>query len=370
MTGRKNSWFVIFSRDFLKQEKRLFDFNKTEIRQLNIDTFSFVSFIMLVVGLLLFTGSLLFSYKLGYILFIAVFYSLSIILAVLFKFADNIKFSILPLMYLETLVINCATIFASIFSNSGMHLAVSFSCIQIIMPILLFDKSLRVNVYFILVYIVHTVLMFALKPRDIALLDFLGTTVFSVAGLFLGMYLRYTRLAMLDKDRILILQRDNDVISGFGNRKALFVDIEKYMKFPILNIIMIDIDHFKLFNDTYGHLAGDDFLIAMCDCFKELEKEYRIKFYRFGGDEFTVLASDYSMYELAEIAEKIRMRVENMNKFFIHGINGHVTVSVGYSLIKTEPVMTAESCFMTADEALFLAKENGRNRTEAYVMKA
>ncbi|MCR5763009.1 MAG: GGDEF domain-containing protein [Treponema sp.] len=369
MIIRKNTWFVIFSKEFLKQEKKLFDLNKNEIRQSNIDTFSFISFIMLVVGLLLFTGSLLFSYKMGYTVFTAVFYSLALVLAVLFKFARGNAYTVLPLVYIETAIINCATIFASIFSHSGMHLAVSFTCMQIILPILLFDKSWRLNAYFILIYVIHTVLTFILKPKDVALLDFLGTTVFSLTGLLLGTYFRYTRLLLIDKERILTFQRDTDVLSGLYNRRSLFVDIEKLMKFPVLNVIMFDIDYFKIFNDTYGHLAGDDCLRAVCECFKEIEKSYHIKFYRFGGEEFTALSSEYSLAELAGIAEKTRLRVESMNKFFIHGINGHVTISAGYSVINTEPGMTAEVCIKQADDALYSAKENGRNRTEAYSIK-
>ncbi len=374
MTIRKNSWFVIFSKEFFHQEKRLFDFNKNEIRQLNIDTFSFISFIMLVVGLLLFTGSLLFSYKLSYTLFTAVFYALALILTVLFRFASTSvvskgSYAVLPLVYIETAVINCATIFASIFSHSGMHLAVSFTCMQIILPILLFDRSLRVNLYFIGIYVIHTILIFRLKTKDVASLDFIGTTVFSLTGLLLGSYMRYTRLLLVDKERILTFQRDTDVLTGLANRRALFVDIEKLMKLPVLNVIMFDIDHFKIFNDTYGHLAGDDCLRAVSRCFKEIEQEYHITFYRFGGEEFTALASEYSLEQLAQIAEKTRMRIESMNKFFIHGINGHVTISAGYTVMQMEPGMTAESCIKPADDALYCAKENGRNRSEAFVAK-
>lgn len=367
---RKNAWFVIFSRDFLSKEKRLFDSNRGEIRNFNIDTFSFISFLMLIIGLILFACSLFFSYKLAYTLFTAVFYAIALILAVLFKLAGSNSFSVLPLSYLATAVINGATIFASIFANSEMHLAVSFTCMQIIMPILLFDKSLRVNIYFIVVYIIHTVLIFLVKPSNVASLDFMGTTVFSLAGLLLGTYLRYTRLLLIDKERILTFQRDTDVLSGLSNRRMLFIDIEKLMKLPVLSVIMFDIDHFRIFNDTYGHIAGEDCLRSVCDCFKEIEKEYHIKFYRYGVDEFTALATEYSLTELAQIVEKTRLRVENMNKFFMHGINGHVTVSAGYALIKTEPGMTAETCLKYADDALYLAKENGRNRTEAYVMES
>ena len=369
MAFGKQSWFLIFDREFFKREKSLFELNGEMIRQSNIETFSFVSLIMLVSGLFLFISSLLLSYKISYVVFSALFYSAALVLTVLFRCARTRKYSITPLMYIETLIINVATFFASLFSNADMHLAVSFTCMQIILPIIMLDKSLRINSYFILAYVVHTVLALYLKPSDVTKMDFQGTTIFTLTGLFLGMYFRKTRLSLFDKERILTFQRDTDVLTELGSRRALFADIEKMMKYPVLNVIMFDLDYFKMFNDTYGHLAGDDCLRAVSSCFKKVEEEFNIKFYRFGGEEFTALSTAYSSERLAEIAERTRSLVDGMNKFFIHGISGHVTVSAGYVTVRTKASMTAESYIKMADDALYVAKQNGRNRTEPYSEK-
>lgn len=126
-----------------------------------------------------------------------------------------------------------------------------------------------------------------------------------------------------------------------------------------LSAFMLDIDHFKHVNDTYGHLAGDQVLIAVSkkivDCLRPSDMPVR-----YGGEEFTVFLPGTSTENAKIIAERLRSGVERTNILLPSGEEIHATISVGF----TERVEgdTVRSIIERADQALYHAKENGRNR--------
>lgn len=122
-------------------------------------------------------------------------------------------------------------------------------------------------------------------------------------------------------------------------------------------IAMIDIDHFKNFNDTYGHLIGDEVLIMLAN---ESKKSLRLTdtFARWGGEEFLVLFSDTSLENSIISANKLRNKISSLE----HKIAGHITASFGVSLIRETD--TLQSVLKRCDDALYRAKSNGRNRVE------
>lgn len=125
------------------------------------------------------------------------------------------------------------------------------------------------------------------------------------------------------------------------------------------SLIMFDLDFFKKVNDTYGHREGDEVL-------QRIAKEIKVRirqtdvFARWGGEEFMVLLKDTSLKGAYHLAEKIRKSVERMKFNF----NEAVTISLGITEYRNEDTM--EAMVERADEALYHAKENGRNRTERF----
>lgn len=123
------------------------------------------------------------------------------------------------------------------------------------------------------------------------------------------------------------------------------------------SIAILDIDKFKNFNDTYGHLIGDEVLISMAQTVNKNVRETDF-FARWGGEEFVILFKNTSVEEAKEVSEKLKDKIEHT----IHPIAGNITVSFGLSeYIKGD---TMESIFKRCDAALYKAKENGRNRIE------
>ena len=125
----------------------------------------------------------------------------------------------------------------------------------------------------------------------------------------------------------------------------------------IFSMILIDIDHFKDFNDTYGHLVGDEVLILLA---KTIEKITRTTdtFARWGGEEFVMILPNTTKQNAAIVAEHLRGDVQKIQ----HKTAGGVTASFGVSQYEAND--TEKSMYEKCDAALYRAKENGRNRVE------
>ena len=125
-------------------------------------------------------------------------------------------------------------------------------------------------------------------------------------------------------------------------------------------LIIIDIDHFKIFNDDYGHKAGDAVLTLVASVIKGAVRDTDMVF-RYGGEEFVVLLNKLDFKNALTVAEKVRAQIEShplRNKSTVLNI----TVSIGLSCFKEGDIES--SIFERADKALYQGKQNGRNRVE------
>jgi diguanylate cyclase (GGDEF)-like protein len=128
---------------------------------------------------------------------------------------------------------------------------------------------------------------------------------------------------------------------------------------------MADIDHFKKFNDTYGHTAGDEVLRRVAAALDSGRREVD-RVYRYGGEEFSVLLPETEGPEALEVAEKLRRRIESTRV----AIDGEeepvgVTISMGVSSYPQDG-SESEHIIVSADEAMYVAKESGRNSVIAH----
>jgi diguanylate cyclase (GGDEF)-like protein len=165
------------------------------------------------------------------------------------------------------------------------------------------------------------------------------------------------------KQREISHQRDN--LTGLYTRRYLINAMEKEIKRTkrynhALSFILIDIDHFKLFNDTYGHLLGDKVLSQTARIFREETRETDIVG-RYGGEEIGVILSETVIKEALIVAEKLRKLVE-ISKYTYNGKTVNVTISMGVTSFIGGEEDTVPGIIQRADEALYEAKRNGRNR--------
>lgn len=128
------------------------------------------------------------------------------------------------------------------------------------------------------------------------------------------------------------------------------------------SILVLDLDHFKRFNDTHGHQAGNLLLRALADSVRAHKRDSDFAA-RFGGEEFVVLVPGDAA-EAVRLAERLRVAVSQLELPQL-GPEGHVTVSIGVASYP-EQASNAAELFERADQALYVAKDNGRNRTIVY----
>jgi len=127
-----------------------------------------------------------------------------------------------------------------------------------------------------------------------------------------------------------------------------------------LSLVMLDIDHFKQVNDSYGHLAGDHVLKSVASSIKtRIRREDVLA--RYGGEEFSILLPEVDLKGAVTLAEKTRKLIEK-TKFEFDAQQIDVTVSCGVAALG-EQLMEAPDLVRLADQKLYEAKENGRNRT-------
>lgn len=125
---------------------------------------------------------------------------------------------------------------------------------------------------------------------------------------------------------------------------------------------MLDIDHFKTVNDTYGHAMGDTTLKTFAQTCQE-ELRTSDLFGRIGGEEFALLLMETDMGTACTVAERIRGRVEEMELFTKDARPMHITTSIGVAELRLK-AETVSDLMIRADQALYNAKNLGRNRVE------
>lgn len=158
-----------------------------------------------------------------------------------------------------------------------------------------------------------------------------------------------------------------DPVTGVNNRAALNMTLDREVELSHrhgtpLSLVMLDVDRFKVINDTYGHLAGDAALRALADCLMACTRASDMVF-RFGGEEFTVVLSNTDLAGARLLAARIRESVEQ-TEFCCDGIRLRLTVSVG--IANLEPGDDAAALTGKVDQALYRAKATGRNRVIEY----
>lgn len=155
-----------------------------------------------------------------------------------------------------------------------------------------------------------------------------------------------------------------DSLTNIYNRRYFFEIVDNMISLAIreqkkVSLLMIDIDHFKKVNDVFGHQVGDFILVSFVDEVKKVMRKSDI-FARVGGEEFSILLHDTSLEGARIISEKIREKIEN-REFTYNGDSIKITVSIGVSELNQNN-NSVESLYKQADELLYIAKENGRNR--------
>jgi diguanylate cyclase (GGDEF)-like protein len=166
----------------------------------------------------------------------------------------------------------------------------------------------------------------------------------------------------------------HDSLTGLANRRlferALEIEFGRGARQSSpLSLIMLDIDYFKSYNDTYGHVAGDHCLTEVAQVLKNCCQRKADLAVRYGGEEFAVLLPDTDIQGALTIAEQIRQRVMEQNIEHSGSSTGRLTVSLGCYAFVPRGSDSIEAFIQRADAALYQAKKGGRNRVEVLSME-
>jgi len=170
--------------------------------------------------------------------------------------------------------------------------------------------------------------------------------------------------AVSDKERLEKLAA-TDALTGLTNRRglgeALSGELDRARRYNLaLTILLLDIDRFKTINDTRGHIAGDSVLRQVGELLKREARSVDIVA-RYGGEEFVVVMPETAGHGAAIFAERVRSRVQNRDFADPGSDPVRVTVSIGVASVPDDRVHSPESFISLADQALYRAKNEGRN---------
>jgi diguanylate cyclase (GGDEF)-like protein len=228
---------------------------------------------------------------------------------------------------------------------------------------------------FIMIYRRLTPLNLILESQKVVISDAIASLIISIF-IFLGVIgLKDIVLDLEKKNNQLKNEAKIDLLTGAYGREEAYLrgksDISRSLrnKKPI-GFIMIDLDYFKKVNDQYGHLAGNVILKKLSSLCKN-EIRNVDTFSRFGGEEFLVILPNIDDLFLNEVAERLRRKIEKFNFNYLHK-KIHVNISAGVSYYNpnkdrsTNPNSIFLKYVKRADDAMYIAKDKGRNRVEQW----
>lgn len=224
---------------------------------------------------------------------------------------------------------------------------------------------------FIMIYIRIAPLIMIFETKEIVLSDAFTSLLISLLILFAILSLKNIVLDLEQRNNQLRKEAKIDLLTGAYGREEGYLrgksDISRSLrnKKPV-GFIMIDLDYFKKVNDRYGHLAGNVILKKLSSLCKN-EIRNIDTFSRFGGEEFLVILPNIDNIFLNEVAERLRRKIEKYNFNYLHKkINVNISAGVSYYDPNKDRNTNPNSIFLKyvkrADEAMYSAKNKGRNR--------
>jgi two-component system cell cycle response regulator len=207
---------------------------------------------------------------------------------------------------------------------------------------------------------------YLVKPLDLDDLQARLIAAARVTGVHRQLARQRSELEGLNLELTAIARRDP--LTGLGNRRALQEDLElleaRVMRYGHRYCMaLLDVDYFKSYNDGYGHPAGDEILQIVAAQLGAIARSGDA-LYRYGGEEFLCIFPEQSMDSGTRAVERMRAAVEGLGIEHTDSPSGLLTISGGLAMMDAAETRSASAVLKEADEALYRAKQLGRNRVE------
>lgn len=354
--------------DWSEYKKRI-EFNKadylelrTAIRINNYRSLRTLSFIVVILFATLFTVSF-FSHTdvsiRNHLIYGCLFFSSAIVYVITPVFVKKHPHTVALWMYFFMLAIHIFGIIIGAVSQTK-HPATTYIVMLFVIPIMFVDRPSRTALFNLLSATTFLVCSYLNKEYEIFFNDLSNVVSFYILGLFCGRYFTTVKMDQLKLIKMVEAERDTDTFTGVLTKTAFLREFKRLLSINNSRgvFVMIDVDNFKTFNDTYGHEFGDQVLITIGDCMRNSFRQSDL-LGRFGGDEFFVFIPSTNDTDLALFrAKSLQMHLADQIK--LPDSDKSVTLSIGISNCKGFGE-TTQSLFKRADEAIYEAKANGKN---------
>ena len=285
----------------------------------------------------------------------------SVIITIVFFVLKPDSFVAQLLIYLS---ISMLFLFGALVTSNKPDLpATMFIVMLLITPMFMIDKPYFMGIVLTIASVVFLIWMHAVKPFNVWQMDLVNIIIYSVVGFFLHVIANSIRIKEFVLTKKINIQKDTDDLTGLKNKGALTREINEYLADESKEkgiLFLLDIDHFKAINDTYGHDVGDDVMRQLGALLKEYFTGGEIVG-RFGGDEFIFFIKDTDDVAFAEktAGDVVRRAAE---KIVLPDRDQKVGASIGIALYHGTEKNYSE-IFKKADTALYDVKSK---RVEKY----
>ena len=234
---------------------------------------------------------------------------------------------------------------------------------------LYYFKNLPSLPFIIMVAKAHSDIFTAWRQRALIIACLMGVLTAAFIGLSFAFVTQLKRRIRAESELALLARTDG--LTGLNNRRRLdeMLDQEWHRarrNHSIFSLLFVDIDRFKVYNDTYGHQAGDDVIATIAKCIGDSIRRPGDIAARYGGEEFIVVLPDTSLEGASCLAESIRAAVSQLCVEHSGSEFGYITVSIGCAAWEPEHDADVASVIRSADEALYKAKTTGRNKVVVF----
>jgi diguanylate cyclase (GGDEF)-like protein len=234
---------------------------------------------------------------------------------------------------------------------------------------ILYRAALQANIVMIIAF-AATLTYLSEPPAKLAALTATLAVTATIGGLaFRNQGIRFRRTFL---ERGLIAEMAaRDGLTGLKNRRAFDEHLTRTWQQALrdrrqLALVMIDVDYFKKFNDRYGHQAGDEALQRIATVVDSFARRPLDLAARYGGEELVLILFDLSREHAEQLAELVRAGVQNLRISHIDHAPGVATISLGVAIVHPTLERSPEGAVQLADEALYAAKREGRNRVRIF----
>ena len=321
-----------------------------------ISTIAAVSLLLIALGSMAFGGSVVQGTEKWIYLGLGAFSAA--VAAVSFWVLPHIRRLTLTACYAFLCVMFGFAIWTGTFSQPE-YPATTFCVFLVALPLMIIDKPYRMSLFLVLVSAFFLLSSGTCKALSVVEVDVLNCMCFIFLSITVGTTTNRSRMRELAQRKIIERQRDMDQLSGLLNKAAFTREMEQEdgARQPGA-LLVLDIDNFKHFNDTYGHIFGDAVIRMVADNIRRMFPEPALTG-RFGGDEFVVYqVGDLGRHEVERRAALLRHAL--MNEAGLPEQTDRVTISIG--IVFSPGGVPYEQLFASADRALYQAKSEGKNR--------